>query len=220
MCNLFSLFTGLMDGVAVRTRKIDDELRQYLTSIPNAQICILGAGLDTRAWRITDDASGAPKSNVIFEVDFPEIFAFKLPVLSAAGAVANFDYRNVIADLSLPGWTEHLIAAGFRNDLPTFWLLEGFTGYLTAEEFHNVFDTMSSLSADRSRLVATFLTPQTKVTTSMHRYTPEVPIDEVTQHAGWTGTQEEIRAIGKAYGREWEDASMDGYYIVVADYTK
>jgi methyltransferase (TIGR00027 family) len=151
-------------------------------------------------------------------VDFPEIFDYKLPALSAAGAVSKFLYKNVVADLSLPGWTEKLLAAGFDTTRPTFWLLEGFTGYLTADEFHAVFDTMTSLSANGSHLVATFLTPDTKVLTGMHRFTPAVPIEEVTRHAGWTGTQEDIRDIGKTYGRVWTDSSMNGYMIVLADY--
>lgn len=217
---------GLVYGVAVRTRKIDDETERYLRANPSCQVCCLGAGLDTRPWRIDLTAPNEGKDPVdtsrigYFEVDFPEIFDFKLPILADAGAISKFDYRNVVADLSLPGWTDKLISAGFSPSIPTFWLLEGFTGYLTAEEFHAVFDTMSTLSANGSRLVATFLTPATKVAINMHRFTPEVPLDEVTRHAGWTGQQELIKEIGKQYGREWTDGSMEGYCIVVADYNK
>ena len=208
--------TGLINGVAVRTRKIDDEAKQFLQKVPQSQVCVLGAGLDTRPWRIDDTNSSNIK---YFEVDFPEMFQYKLSVLSEAGASSKFDYICVNADLSLPGWTDKLVAAGFNPSLPTFWLLEGFTGYLTAEEFHAVFETMTSLSADGSRLVATFLTPSTLITTTMHRFTPEVPIEEVTRHPGWRGEQADIRDIGKALGREWEDASMNGYVIVLADYS-
>mmetsp|Transcript_75304 Transcript_75304/g.147791 ORF Transcript_75304/g.147791 Transcript_75304/m.147791 type:complete len:299 (+) Transcript_75304:23-919(+) len=211
---------GLSDGVAVRTRKIDDEMMTYLSGVSQSQICVLGAGLDTRPWRVElPDASG--QSNIsYFEVDFPEIFEYKLPALSAAGAVSRFSYKAVNADLGVPGWTDKLLAAGFNPFLPTFWLLEGFTGYLTEEEFHSVFNVMTQISASGSRLVATFVTPTTKITTTMHRFTPDVPINEVTKHKGWRGKQHDIRDIGKEMGREWADASMDGYYIVLADYIK
>lgn len=212
---------GLVDGVAVRTRKIDDETKKYINDASSPlQICVLGAGLDTRPWRI-EDLDMNLKRIKYFEVDFPEMFEYKLPVLMEAKAVSQFEYISVSADLSVPGWVDKLTAAGFDVTIPTFWLLEGFTGYLTADEFHAVFDTMTALSAHGSRLVATFLTPITKCLTSMHRFTPEVPIDEVTKHAGWSGSQEEIHRIGVQYGRSLEgDTTMKGYHIVIADYAK
>jgi len=190
---------GLIEGVAVRTRKIDDEAKRFVRELGNVQICVLGAGLDTRPWRLdlSDGVDGGAavdtSSTNYFELDFPEIFDYKLPVPAKAGAASKFNYVTVQADLSLPGWIEKLTAAGFDASVPTFWLLEGFTGYLTEAEFHALFDTLTELSAPRSRLVATFLTPETRTRTSMHRFTPAVPLDEVTKHAGWAGAQEDIK---------------------------
>ena len=213
---------GGMDAIAVRTRKIDDELTRFLAENEKIQVCALGAGLDTRAFRlnIIPRPGVTTSSTSYFELDFPEIFDFKLPVLAQAGAVATFDYHSVATDLSLPGWIEKLTAAGFDASVPTFWLLEGFTGYLTETEFHSLFDTLTELSAPRSRLVATFLTPATETFVNLHRFRPAVPIDEVTRHAGWTGAQEDIRAVALTYDRPIGGTRHNGYYFVVADYSK
>jgi len=190
---------GLIETIAIRTRKIDDEAKKFLREQSQVQICVLGAGLDTRPWRLDlsedTDASIAVDTSAIkyFELDFAEIFQYKLPVLENAGATSKFNYISVQADLSLPGWIEKLTLAGFDSSIPTFWLLEGFTGYLTEDEFHTLFATLTSLSAAQSRLVATFLAPVSRTKTSMHRFTPEVPIEEVTKHEGWMGVQEDIK---------------------------
>ena len=213
-----------IDGCAVRTRKIDDEMKKFLTEHGNrAQICALGAGLDTRPWRIElTDASGAvvdTTSVKYFEVDFPEMFEYKLSVLASASAVPKFTYISAVADLSLPGWPAKLVGQGFDAAVPTLWVLEGFTGYLTELEFHILFAALTTqLCAPHSRLIATFLTPATSVAISMHRFIPEDPLSEVTKHIGWTGVQDDIRNIGFLYDRPITDNSMNGYYIVVADY--
>ena len=210
------------DACAVRTRKIDDEFARFLKETPKAQIVALGAGLDTRAFRlnIIPRPGVTTSSTSYFELDFPEIFDFKLPVLAQAGAVATFDYHSVAADLSLPGWIEKLTAAGFDASVPTFWLLEGFTGYLTETEFHSLFDTLTELSAPCSRVVATFLTPATETFVNLHRFRPAVPIDEVTRHAGWAGAQEDIRAVALTYNRPIGGTRHNGYFFVIADYNK
>eukprot|EP01032_Pedospumella_encystans_P017768 gene17768-20241_t len=217
---------GLIEAVAIRTRKIDDEAKRFLREQSPVQICVLGAGLDTRPWRLdlsedTEAPNGLDTSAIkYFELDFAEIFQYKLLVLENAGATSKFNYISVQADLSLPGWIEKLTLAGFDSSVPTFWLLEGFTGYLTEDEFHSLFTTLTSLSAPHSRLVATFLTPVSRTKTSMHRFMPEVPIGEVTKHAGWAGEQEDIKVTGLQYQRTIMDNSMDGYFFVVADYNK
>ena len=90
-----------------------------------------------------------------FEVDSPEIFHYKLPILQKNGAVELVDYCKVEADLSLPSWLEQ---AGLRKDIATIWLLEGLTGYLTEEDLRLLFKRVTELSARGSEIVATFLT--------------------------------------------------------------
>jgi methyltransferase (TIGR00027 family) len=205
---------GRVDGIAVRTRKIDDEIIKGYSKNGYRQICVLGAGLDTRAWRLSNDSKHGIK---YFEVDFPELFAYKLPLLETAGAVSSFEYHSVIADLSLSVWPEMLIAAGFDVTQPTIWLLEGFIGYLTEDEANSLFEKISgSLSAKGSRMVATFLTPVTKTSTGMHRFFPEDPLLWCGGH-GWSGVQTDIHKIGEELGRPLSPDHMVGYFIVVVD---
>lgn len=204
--------SGLIDGTAVRTKKIDDELRRVVADDNIRQICVLGAGLDTRPWRLNKTTEENVK---YFEVDFAELFQYKLPLLQAAGAVSQFEYYNVIADLSLTQWYDALISAGFDITRPTVFVMEGFINYLTEEEAKALFSTITSKLAHRgSVIIATLLTARMKAVTAMHRFFPENPLSWLNE-CGWTGTQDEIEVLGVQYGRPIRDKSMEGYYIAV-----
>ena len=58
-----------MDFIAVRTRWIDEQV----TALRTEQLVILGAGMDTRAYRL-NGLKGTP----VFEVDFPEVLSAKV----------------------------------------------------------------------------------------------------------------------------------------------
>mmetsp|Transcript_11375 Transcript_11375/g.17107 ORF Transcript_11375/g.17107 Transcript_11375/m.17107 type:complete len:276 (+) Transcript_11375:19-846(+) len=207
--------TELAALISVRTKFIDDEI---LKAIKNEfggilpQVVTLGAGLDTRAWRLKF-------SNIYFEVDFKEIFDFKLQMLPLDLVPS---YKAVVADLSLPSWPECLIAAGCDVEKPIVWLLEGLTGYLTDSELETLLTTISRLSVNGSRFIATFLTSPSKNATTMdlHRsHTPE-PLALIKRlDAGWIGEQHDIDDIAESLGRciiqNKEDPRI-GYAIVIA----
>jgi len=207
---------GNIDRGAVRTRKIDDEILRAVNEENFKQVCVLGAGLDSRAWRLQKTVEHPVH---FFEVDFQEIFDFKLPVLNSEGAVTPFLYHNVVADLSIDTWPEVLIAAGFDPNIPTLWLLEGFINYLTEEEAAVLMDRLGrQLSAVGSRLVATLLTAQSpRRPEALHRFFPEDPLAFLGEH-GWTGVQTEIDELAKDYGREISNAPFIAYYIVVVEH--
>ncbi len=206
---------GLIDGLAIRTRKIDDELMRSLKDLHIRQVCVLGAGLDTRPWRLE---SIAGEDVHYFEVDFHELFDYKLPLLQNAGAVSPFHYHSVVADLSLPEWPITLMNAGLDKNKPTVWILEGLINYLTPDEAVSMFSTINiQLAANGSRMIATCMTPRTKVVTSYHRFFPEDPLTWLNAQ-GWTGTQIEVEQLGVEYGRPVRDKCMDGYYIAVVDF--
>lgn len=185
---------ALIDGLAVRTKRIDDEVRECRFS----QICVPGAGLDARPWRLKKPIDGPVH---YYEVDFPEIFNFKLNALKGANATTEYEYHSVNTDLSLDSWCNDLIAAGFDVTQPTLFIMEGLINYLTKEEADSLFTKITTILAARgSKLIMTCMTPSVKSGTDMHRFKPEVPIDFVTSH-GWTGYQEEINAIGIRFNR-------------------
>ncbi len=95
--------------------------------------------MDTRPWRISSVADPIH----YFEVDFPDVFAFKLATLQHAGAVFEYEYHSVGTDLSVSGWSQVLIDSGFNPNIPTFFILEGFVNYLTVDKVTAFFNILS-----------------------------------------------------------------------------
>jgi methyltransferase (TIGR00027 family) len=209
---------AMINGMSVRTKRIDDEFESNTLK----QICLFGSGLDTRAWRLRKTISEPVH---FFEVDFPEVFAFKLSTLQGANAESklDFEYHAVSADLSVSGWTDRLLGAGYDPCIPTLFVMEGFVNYLTQEEVVSFFTTLSTVAATGSRLVMTCATPVTQASVRMHnlhRFFPEHPLQFFSQF-GWSGKQELVEELAKAYNRPLDEANnLQGYFIITAELTK
>lgn len=108
------------------------------------QIVILGAGLDTRAFRFD-----WPAGTRLFEVDTEDIFQFKEPVLAAAQP--RCERITVAVDLR-DDWPAALGAAHFDQAAPTAWLLEGLLVYLPEADRDLLLRRIGELSAPRSRM--------------------------------------------------------------------
>eukprot|EP01031_Cornospumella_fuschlensis_P037298 gene37298-45284_t len=206
---------AFFSSVAIRTKKIDETIQNVLIQCPDVyQICTLGAGLDTRPWRLQLQTSHLLR---YFELDFPELFDYKLPILQQHGAICPYDYHDVRADLSMETWPDALHAAGFDRTQPTIWLLEGLTGYLTKDENERMFRSIASLSTKGSSLIATFITPpaKEKLMISLHRYAPEDPLDLMRSCGGWEGTMTDLYYVAKEYNRLPEDEKyvVRGYML-------
>lgn len=108
----------------LRTRYFDDRLDEQLAR-GCRQVVILGAGLDTRAVR-----KRSPGVDY-FEIDDPSTVSFKQARLAERGidAPTNFIAGNYVAAGILP----LLETNGFRCDLPSFFIWEGNTMYLTRD---------------------------------------------------------------------------------------
>jgi methyltransferase (TIGR00027 family) len=87
---------------------------------------LLGAGLDTRAYRLE-----LPARLTVYELDLPEVLAFKESALRTADARPVCARHVVAVDLRTE-WSGALLAAGFDPGLPTVWLAEGLAFYLDA----------------------------------------------------------------------------------------
>ncbi|MEX5632512.1 class I SAM-dependent methyltransferase [Parafrankia sp. FMc2] len=132
-----------------RTVAIDDAVRHH----PGAQVVIVGAGLDTRAWRLPELADRA-----VFEVDHPASQRDKrervarLPELTRRARPVRF----VPVDLARDRLAAALAAAGHRRDLPTTWIWEGVVPYLTRAEVERTTAALAALSAPGSRLIVNY----------------------------------------------------------------
>jgi methyltransferase (TIGR00027 family) len=133
------------DAMAARTRFFDAFFHEA-TEAGIRQAVILASGLDARAYRLA-----WPAGMTVFEVDQPEVIAFKTQTLSELGASPTTDRRTVAIDLR-NDWPAALTEAGFDRNQPTAWIAEGLLGYLPPEAQDRLLDNISALSADGSRL--------------------------------------------------------------------
>ncbi|MFC9424898.1 SAM-dependent methyltransferase [Streptomyces sp. NPDC056987] len=129
----------------LRTRVLDDHLLRSAAAGVR-QVVLLGAGLDSRAFRL-----GWPPGCVVHEIDTAAVLAFKQAVLDRSGAVPAADRRPLAADLR-HDWADALTGAGFDPAVPTAWLAEGLLLYLPAAAERRLMATVARLSAAGSTL--------------------------------------------------------------------
>jgi methyltransferase (TIGR00027 family) len=133
------------DAIAIRTRFCDDYLVAAVRS-GCRQVVLLAAGLDARAFRLA-----WPVGVRLWELDMPDVLAFKARVLDARGAVPGCDRRVVAADLR-EAWPAALRGAGFDPAAPTAWLVEGLLMYLDEGERDRLLDRVGPLASAGSRI--------------------------------------------------------------------
>ena len=113
------------------------------------QYVILGAGLDTFAFRNTDFLS----KHRVFEVDHPLTQADKKERIARAGWTIPDNLTFVPVDFTKDSLTERLIAAGFDPSVKTFFSWLGVTYYLSSEAIETMLSALSSFGADGNTLV-------------------------------------------------------------------
>ena len=110
------------------------------------QAVIFASGLDARGYRFD-----WPSDMTVFEIDQPEVIAFKTTTLEGLGAEPTADLRSVAIDLR-DDWQTALLAAGFDTSEPAAWIAEGLFGYLPPEAQDRLLDSVTALSAQGSRI--------------------------------------------------------------------
>lgn len=139
---------GIWGGVLCRKRYADDQVTAAIAS-GIGQVVVLGAGLDTRGYRLDDAVR-------VFEVDLPANIATKEARVKAALGAVPGHVRLVPVDFETDDLTASLSAAGFDPGKPVMVVWEAVTQYLTETA---VRDTLAWLAktASGSRLVFTYL---------------------------------------------------------------
>ncbi|MDH6131215.1 methyltransferase (TIGR00027 family) [Kitasatospora sp. MAA4] len=137
---------GLLPFISIRTRFLDDAIREILAESGIQQVVLIAAGMDTRAFRLD-----WPQGTEVYEVDHALLIAEKRRRLDALGAEARTDRREVSADLT-QDWLPALEAAGFDRDRPTLWVAEALTFFLTEEQAAGLLRLLASASAPGSQL--------------------------------------------------------------------
>jgi len=115
----------MTDLLTARTRYFD----RFLTDACDAgirQVVILASGLDARGYRLP-----WPAGTVVFEIDQPEVLAFKVATLADMNALRD---------------------AGFDATKPCAWTAEGLLPFLPSDAQDRLLDDITALSIDGSRL--------------------------------------------------------------------
>ncbi len=132
--------------MVIRTRYFDDFLQRVTAEDGIRQVVIMAAGLDTRAFRLA-----WPEGTRLFELDQPEVLAYKEDMLNAAGAQPRCERTAIGVDLAQP-WQDALLAAGFDAARPAVWLLEGFLFYIPTDTLTRLLGDVADFAAPGSRL--------------------------------------------------------------------
>lgn len=131
---------GIIGGQICRTKFIDDNVIKLLPE--SEQLLILGAGLDTRAYRIKElDALQ------IYEVDLPDIQKIKKQRLKNYMNEFPSNLSFIPIDFNTQKLEDVLSSSSFDFNKPTIVILEGVTQYLNPDSVHELFRILSKLSA-------------------------------------------------------------------------
>jgi methyltransferase (TIGR00027 family) len=134
----------------VRTRLIDDLVTDAICAGAR-QLVLLGAGFDSRAWRLQK----AQKIEV-FEVDHPVTQRAKRERLnSSTGQLPSVQFVPV--DFEQDDVWARLTDAGFDPGSPSVVVWEGVISYLTKPAVEKNMDLLARLLAPASRLIFTYM---------------------------------------------------------------
>jgi len=124
--------------MAARSRFVEDRLAEAVAQ-GVAQYVVLGAGLDTFAYR-----NPFPSLNV-FEVDFPATQEWKRGLLHRAAIAVPDSLTFVALDFEQKALAEGLAEAGFDNRKPAYFGWLGVVPYLTLPAFRATLSDIARL---------------------------------------------------------------------------
>ncbi|MCU1376576.1 MAG: SAM-dependent methyltransferase [Actinomycetia bacterium] len=196
------VWRSIMRSSIVRTRFLDE----LLATGDCPQVVLLGAGLDSRAFRL-DWATGT----TLYELDQPEVLAFKDEVLAAD--VPRCERRPVAIDL-LDDWPAALEVAGHDPARPTTWVAEGLLMYFDDAGVETMLRRITNRSPAGSRLAITLRASTGAVPERMvGMWRSSAPDDPVAWLAGfgWMATVAAWGERAAAWGRpHWDTGAKAG----------
>jgi methyltransferase (TIGR00027 family) len=144
------------DLVAIRSRYVDEALKHRDPRV--RQVMILGAGLDTRAYRL-ESIRGCS----VWEIDqSAQAFDYKHEVFKSEHAqLVATNVHYIDADLTKDDWDGKLFASGYNRRVPTFWVMEGLLPYLEHSSILRLLEAIDAASAPGSELWADMYGPAT-----------------------------------------------------------
>lgn len=118
---------SLVLDLSCRTRTLDELIRAFVVTHPNAVVLDLGCGLDPRVLRC------APPCTVDwYDIDFPVVVDIREQFLPRAS-------HTIGADLTTPGWMNDIPA-----DRPTMIVADGLMAFLSGEAYQGIIRALTA----------------------------------------------------------------------------
>lgn len=141
------LFPGLDNSLVARVRFFDDFVK---TSIDEGieQLVIIGAGYDSRAYRIHD-----LRNLVVFEVDHPATQTVKTEKIKKIFGSLPDHVIYVSADLERDDFGQKLLEEGYDISKKSLFLIEGLLAYLKPSVVDRIFSFIAKNSGKSSTIL-------------------------------------------------------------------
>jgi len=143
---------GVFNEIVLRTRYIDDYIMNR-TDGELRQIVILGAGYDSRAYRL----DGLKDKVRVFEVDHPSTQKLKIEKLKEIPGILLDRVIYVPVDFQSEKLDRKLSESGYDNKLNSIFILEGVTMYLTAEAVDETLAFITKNSGSGTSVIFNYL---------------------------------------------------------------
>ena len=177
-------------GVVARTRLIDEAIAAALPGVQ--QVLILGAGYDSRAYRLAQLRDVA-----VFEVDHPATQAAKRRILRRGSVQIPASVRFVPVEFGADDLAAKLAESGFASGKPTLVLWEGVTNYLDPVSVDATFSFLASAIASGSPVLFT--------------YVDRAMLDGSAVFEGSATTMRAVRRVGEPFTFGLNPEEVPGY---------
>ncbi len=147
-------FFGSLGQAVVRTRFIDDYLIKCIEGNIE-QLIILGAGLDSRAYRF----DGLKDKTKVFEIDHPTTQKRKIKRVKRVFGSLPEHVVYVPVNFNREDLGKRLFENGYRVDLKTLFIWEGVTYYLTPESVDQTLTFIAENSGAGSSIIFDYILP-------------------------------------------------------------
>lgn len=144
---------GAQNYIVARARYIDDKIREALAE-GLEQLVILGAGYDTRAYRIPE-----LKGVRVFEVDHPGTQAVKKQKIRQIFGALQDHVVHVPVDFEAETLEKKLLEAGYSPAKKALFVLEGLVMYIPPKEVDQTLAFIVHSSAPGSTIVFDYVAP-------------------------------------------------------------
>lgn len=182
---------GLYMFHTIRTIHFDKILLGQIESNVE-QFVVLGAGLDTRAYRFAEQL----KSTKIFEVDHPRTSAWKRQRLKRAFGKVPDAVTYVEVNFQEQNLADRLAESGFDLSKRTFFLWEGVCMYLTLEAID---------------ATLAFVTSTAKGSSVLFEYFYDDVFDDPARYYGGTRLFEYVESKGEKYLSGFDPKTLDTF---------